>query len=106
MSSFAGQADPAVVAAAQQGDRDALTEIIERHRPWVYNIALRMLGDPGAAEDATQDIFIKVLRRIGSYEGRSKFRTWLYRAEREGPSINEGGESQNMCRTVFGVPSC
>lgn len=79
MSAFAGQADPAVVAAAQRGDRDALTEIIDRHRPWVYNIALRMLGDPGSAEDATQDIFIKVLRRIGSYQGRSAFRTWLYR---------------------------
>lgn len=79
MNSFAGRADPAVVAAAQKGDPQALTEIVERHRPWVYNIALRMLGDPGSAEDAVQDIFIKVLDRIGSFEGRSKFRTWLYR---------------------------
>jgi RNA polymerase sigma factor (sigma-70 family) len=79
MNPFAGQADPTVIAAAQQGDRDALTEIIDRHRPWVYNIALRMLGDPGSADDATQDIFIKVLRRIGSFQGRSAFRTWLYR---------------------------
>ncbi|MEM7157618.1 MAG: RNA polymerase sigma factor [Myxococcota bacterium] len=79
MNPFSDQDDPAVVAAAQAGDRDALTEVIERHRPWIYNIALRMLSDPGAAEDATQDIFIKVLRRIGSFEGRSEFRTWLYR---------------------------
>ncbi len=79
MNHFANQDDPTVVAAAQTGDRGALTELIERHRPWVYNIALRMMGDPGSAEDATQDIFIKVLRRIGSFEGRSSFRTWLYR---------------------------
>jgi RNA polymerase sigma factor (sigma-70 family) len=79
LSVFIGQPDPAVVAAAQKGDRDALAEVFERHRPWVYNIALRMLGDPGGAEDATQDIFIKVLDRIGSFEGRSSFRTWLYR---------------------------
>jgi RNA polymerase sigma factor (sigma-70 family) len=79
LNPFSTQDDPAVVAAAQKGDRGALTEIIERHRPWVYNIALRMLGDPGAAEDATQDVFIKVLRKIGSFEGRSSFRTWLYR---------------------------
>jgi RNA polymerase sigma factor (sigma-70 family) len=73
------QDDPTTVAAAQQGDRDALTAIIERHRPWIYNIALRMMGDPGSAEDATQDIFIKVLKKIGTFEGRSSFRTWLYR---------------------------
>lgn len=79
MKPFSQQEDPAVVEAAQGGDRAALTELIERHRSWVYNIALRMLGDPGAAEDATQDVFIKVLRRIGSFEGRSSFRTWLYR---------------------------
>jgi len=79
MNPFVDQDDPSVVAAAQQGDRDALTEVIERHRAWVYNIAVRMLGTPAAAEDATQDIFIKVLRRIGSFEGRSSFRTWLYR---------------------------
>lgn len=79
MNPFVDKDDPTVVAAAQEGDRDALTEVIERHRPWIYNIALRMLADPGAAEDATQDIFIKVLRRIGSFEGRSEFRTWLYR---------------------------
>ena len=75
MNPFVAQDDPTLVAAAQDGDRDALTELISRHRPWVYNIALRMMGDAGSAEDATQDIFIKVLEKIGSFEGRSSFRT-------------------------------
>ena len=79
MNPFIEQDDPTLVAAAQQGNRAALTEVIERHRPWVYNIAVRMLGNPAAAEDATQDIFIKVLRQIATFEGRSSFRTWLYR---------------------------
>jgi len=79
MNPFVDQDDPTVVAAAQRGDRDALGAIIERHRPWIYNIAVKMMGDPGLAEDATQEIFIKVLRRIDSFEGRSSFRTWLYR---------------------------
>ncbi|MGH1340272.1 MAG: RNA polymerase sigma factor [Nannocystales bacterium] len=79
MNPFSDADDPTVVAAAQKGDRDALTVVIERHRPWIYNIAVRMMGDPGSAEDATQEVFIKVLRRIGSFEGRSSFRTWLYR---------------------------
>ncbi len=79
MNPFIDQEDPTLVAAAQQGDRNALTEVVARHRPWIYNIAVRMLGTPAAAEDATQDIFIKVLRQIGTFEGRSSFRTWLYR---------------------------
>ena len=79
MNPFVDQDDPTLVAAAQSGDRDALTEVISRHRPWIYNVALRMMGDAGSAEDATQDIFIKVLKKIGSFEGRSSFRTWLYR---------------------------
>lgn len=73
------QDDPAVVGAAQQGDRQALTELVARHRPWVYNIALRMMGDAGAAEDAMQEIFLKAIAGLGSFEGRSEFRTWLYR---------------------------
>ncbi|MBL4685396.1 MAG: RNA polymerase sigma factor [Nannocystaceae bacterium] len=79
MNPFADQDDPTVVAAAKKGDRAALTEVVERHRPWIYNIAVRMMGNPAAAEDATQDVFIKVIGRIGSFEGRSSFRTWLYR---------------------------
>jgi RNA polymerase sigma factor (sigma-70 family) len=79
MNPFASQDDPAVVAAAQEGDGFALAAIVERHRPWIYNIAVRMLGIPAAAEDATQEIFIKVVRQIGTFEGRSSFRTWLYR---------------------------
>lgn len=79
MSPFVDQDDPTIVAAAQKGDRAALAAVVDRHRPWIYNIAVRMLGNPAAAEDATQDIFIKVLKQIGTFEGRSSFRTWLYR---------------------------
>lgn len=79
MNPFVEHDDPDVVRAAQQGNRDALTELIHRHRAWIYNISVRMMGNPAAAEDATQDIFLKVVRNIGSFAGRSSFRTWLYR---------------------------
>ncbi len=79
MSPFVEDHDLALVAAAQQGDREAIKVIVERHRPWVYNIAVKMLGTPPAAEDATQEIFIKVLAKLDSFEGRSAFKTWLYR---------------------------
>jgi RNA polymerase sigma factor (sigma-70 family) len=71
--------DRALVKSARSGDRQALEELIERHQGWIYNIALRMLYHPQDAEDATQEILVKVLTRLSSFEGRSSFRTWLYR---------------------------
>src|SRR5260370_13982890 len=65
--------------SARSGDRQALEELIERHQTWIYNIAVRMLYHPQDAEDATQEILIKLLTRLSSFEGRSSFRTWLYR---------------------------
>src|SRR2546427_2289114 len=71
--------DHALVARAQSGDRDALEALIQRHQAWIYNIAVRMLYHPQDAEDATQEVLIKALTRLSSFEGRSSFRTWLYR---------------------------
>ena len=71
--------DQNLVPRARAGDRKALEELIERHQAWIYNIALRMLFHPEDAEDATQEILVKVLTRLSSFEGRSSFRTWLYR---------------------------
>ncbi|HWU87802.1 MAG TPA: RNA polymerase sigma factor [Kofleriaceae bacterium] len=78
-SPFSQEEPSALIAAAQAGDRAALTEIIERHRAWIYNIALKMVWEPAAAEDVTQEILIKILRGLTSFEGKSSFRTWLYR---------------------------
>jgi RNA polymerase sigma factor (sigma-70 family) len=72
-------ADQVLVLRARAGDRDALEELIQRHQRWIYNIAVRMLYHPQDAEDATQEILLKALTRLSSFEGRSSFRTWLYR---------------------------
>jgi RNA polymerase sigma factor (sigma-70 family) len=71
--------DRALVARTRAGDRAALEELVRRHQGWIYNIAVRMLYHPQDAEDATQEILIKALTRLASFEGRSSFRTWLYR---------------------------
>ena len=71
--------DQALLMRARSGDREALEHLIERHQGWIYNIAIRMLYHPQDAEDATQEILVKVLTRLSSFEGRSSFRTWLYR---------------------------
>src|SRR6266581_2314176 len=71
--------DRALVARARSGSREALEELVRRHQGWIYNIAIRMLYHPHDAEDATQEILIKAITRLSSFEGRSSFRTWLYR---------------------------
>lgn len=71
--------DGGLVGRASGGDRDALEQLVRRHQQWIYNIAVRMLGHPHDAEDATQEIFIKALTRLSSFAQRSSFRTWLYR---------------------------
>ena len=71
--------DHALVMRARSGNREALEEVVRRHQPWIYNIAVRMLYHPQDAQDATQEILIKMLTRLSSFEGRSAFRTWLYR---------------------------
>jgi len=71
--------DQNLVAGARSGDRKALEDLIREHQGWIYNIALRMLFHPQDAEDATQEILIKAVTRLSSFDSRSSFRTWLYR---------------------------
>jgi DNA-directed RNA polymerase specialized sigma24 family protein len=78
-SAPADSEDQALVARARSGDREALEALVARHQTWIYNIAVRMLYHPQDAEDATQEILVKALTGLASFEGRSSFRTWLYR---------------------------
>lgn len=71
--------DEELVAKAQAGDRDALERLVRRHQAWVFNIALRMMWRRDLAEDATQEILIKVVTKLSTFRAQSQFRTWLYR---------------------------
>lgn len=67
------------IEAARAGDLDALDRLLRQHQPWIFNLALRMVWRREVAEDATQEILLKAVTHLGSFEGRSKFSTWLYR---------------------------
>lgn len=67
------------VARAKTGDRNALESVIRAVQQDVYAVALRFLGHPQDAEDATQEILIRVVTGLGSFRGDSGFRTWVYR---------------------------
>jgi len=67
------------VAAFVAGDQPAFDELVQRYRRRVFGICLQYFGDPTDAEDATQETFVLLLRRAGTYRGASAFSTWLYR---------------------------
>lgn len=71
--------DRRLAAAAQQGDLESLDALVRRHQAWIFHLAQRMLWNRADAEDATQEILIKVVTRLNSFEGRSELRTWIYR---------------------------
>lgn len=69
----------AAVSEAQAGNRDALEEVISAVKADVYGLALRFLWHPQDAEDASQEILVRVVTRLGSFRADSSFRTWVYR---------------------------
>ncbi|HEV3210742.1 MAG TPA: RNA polymerase sigma factor [Chthoniobacterales bacterium] len=72
-------ADEELVSSALAGNKDSLEQLVRRHQPWVFNICMRMVWRRDLAEDATQEILIKVVTKLSTFRGQSKFRTWLYR---------------------------
>jgi len=76
------QPDPSLeleVARAKAGDRSALESVVRAVQQEVYGVALRFLWHPQDAEDATQEILIRVITGLGGFRGDSGFRTWVYR---------------------------
>ncbi|MEW6729912.1 MAG: RNA polymerase sigma factor [Acidobacteriota bacterium] len=71
--------DIELARAAAVGDRNAFETIYHRHYRRVYSLCFRMTTNAAEAEDLTQDVFIQVFRRIGSYRGEAAFSTWLHR---------------------------
>lgn len=69
----------ALVAAAKKGGRNALESLVRAVQKDVYNLAVRFLWHPQDAEDATQEILIRVITGLAGFEGKSSFRTWVYR---------------------------
>ncbi len=68
-----------LVQAAKEGSKAALERLIRIHQPWVFNIVLRMVEDYHDAEDLSQEIILKSFLHIDSFNGVSRFSTWLYR---------------------------
>jgi RNA polymerase sigma-70 factor (ECF subfamily) len=70
---------PAPDAPAGQWARSEFGRLYEEHSRAIYYLALRFLGDPDRAQDATHDVFLKAFRKMDQFRGDSAWRTWLYR---------------------------
>jgi RNA polymerase sigma-70 factor (ECF subfamily) len=68
-----------LVISAQNGDRNAFSELVRVHAQGVLNVTYRMCGDMLIAEDATQETFIRAWQNLSSYRPQTSLRNWLYR---------------------------
>ncbi len=68
-----------VIRSVLDGNINDFEQLVTAYEKNVYNLALRMVGDPDDAADITQETFIKAYRALGSFRGDSKFSSWIYR---------------------------
>ncbi len=72
-------ADRDLVERHRRGEEAAFAELYGRYGAMVFNVALRLSGNPDEATDLTQETFLKIHRHLGGFRGRSALRTWIYR---------------------------
>ncbi|HET9327263.1 MAG TPA: sigma-70 family RNA polymerase sigma factor [Candidatus Eisenbacteria bacterium] len=71
--------EDALVDAARAGDSRAFGTLVETYGRPVFNLALRMTGNPEDARDLVQVVFVKAYERLETFDGRSRFFSWIYR---------------------------
>ena len=74
--------DPQVVDAARRGDVDAFAVLVQRYQADIWRLSFHFLQDEAAADDATQEAFVRAFRFLRRYRGESKFSTWLFSVAR------------------------
>ncbi|GAC13657.1 RNA polymerase sigma factor [Aliiglaciecola lipolytica] len=77
-SAFADKSERDLISAVQQGDKKAYQTLYQTYIGQVYGLCYRLTSDKSLAEDASQEVFIQLWRKIGNYKGDSKFSTWLH----------------------------
>jgi RNA polymerase sigma-70 factor (ECF subfamily) len=73
------EAERALLARIQAGDKSACAECVAQHSPGLYRLALRLVRNEAEAEDVVQETFLSAFKAIASFAGHSRLSTWLYR---------------------------
>ena len=76
---FAGMTEAEVIRKAQAGDAQCFEALYNHHKRRIFSLCLRMTNNYAQAEDFTQEAFLQLYRKIGSFRGESAFSTWLHR---------------------------
>ena len=71
--------DPVLIQRAIEGDERALRALWSQHSPHIDAVIRRLVGDPDAAADIAQDVWIQIFRALPTYRGESQFGTWAHR---------------------------
>ena len=74
-----GLSEAEAIERAKQGDAEAFEALYNLHKRRVYSLCLRMTANSAEAEDLTQEAFLQLFRKIGTFRGESAFSTWLHR---------------------------
>jgi RNA polymerase sigma-70 factor (ECF subfamily) len=88
------------VQAAAEGDGEAFRRIVERYQGMVYGLAYNMLGNHVDAEDAAQEVFLRLHQKLDGFHGLSAFSTWLFRL-----AVNAVVDYQRTWRRQAAEPS-
>jgi len=73
------KADLELVKDVKAGDRQSFSELVRRHQKGLYRMICRLTRDQAMSEDVVQESFVKAFQKIGLFEERSSFKSWLYR---------------------------
>ena len=68
-----------ILIRAREGDMDAFGEVYRTASDFVYNVAYRIINNREDAEEVTQDVFVKIYKKLKSFRFQSSFKTWIYR---------------------------
>ena len=71
--------DKLLLEGLQKGAEEAYETLIARFQQPIYNLASRLLNEPGDASDVVQEVFLKVFRKVGAFRGESSLKTWIFR---------------------------
>jgi RNA polymerase sigma-70 factor (ECF subfamily) len=103
------QVDPSLVRAVQRGEKGAMDDLIKGTYGDVYAMCRRLLGDPSDAADATQEVYLRVVRSVLGFRGEAAFGTWLHRITvnvcmttlRKRGDVRARGQSAGLVDAVF-----
>lgn len=90
------QTDKELIQQILDGKKNAMTTLVERHQPFIYNLAWKLTGDISDAEDLTQEKLIKIVSNLSAFKQESSFTTWAYRIAK-----NHFLNSQKKASTLF-----